>query len=162
MRYSSRLFSLSIALVIGATTTSHAQGPTGKITAREVKSDRDVVITYTLSGPAEAEYDVDLFLVWGGTNRQKLERVTGDIGSGIRAGSGKIIHWDMKTELPDPIEGMSYLFQLEINRSRGLAWYWYAGGGAALGGVLYVLLKPKSESPSTTLPNPTIPLPPGR
>ena len=162
MRSSIGLLTLSGMLVIVAATTSCAQELSGKITAREVKSDHDVLITYTLNGPADADYDVDLYLVWGGTNRRKLEKVWGDIGSGIRAGSGRLVHWDMKAELPDPIEGMSYLFELEINRSRGLAWYWYAGGGAALGGVLYVLLRPKSESPSPSSPVPTIPLPPGR
>jgi hypothetical protein len=160
MRYLHSIVILPVVLMFGAAGSTVGQELSGRVIRSEIRSDHDVVITYSLNAPSEAEYDVDLFLVWGSGNRQKLEKVTGDIGSGIRAGGMKTIHWDMKSELPEPIAGMSYRFEVEITRSSGIPWYWYAGGGAVVGGVVYLILKPKPTPPDDH--ESTIPLPPGR
>jgi hypothetical protein len=84
------------------------------------------------------------------------------VGSGVVPGRGKVIHWDMAAEFPNPAEGTSYYFELEIRSvAGGWPWYYYAGGGVVAGVLTYVLI-PSGSNESTKPGNPaTIPLPPG-
>jgi hypothetical protein len=162
------LANLSLAAACGAVlcTMSFAQQLSGEIVKRELISEHDVAITYNLFGPASMEYDVVLYLIAGTGPKQRLERTSGDVGSGVKSGYGKVIHWDMKSELPNPLEGMTYQFELDVRKHEGggLAWYWWAGGAAAVavGIVVAVLPKGEGETGGGQVVPPSIPLPPAR
>lgn len=162
MRYKNRIIAFAAGVMIVLGGNAFSQVLAGKIVSCELKSENDILITYNLTGIKGVEYEVDLFLVWGTDNRLKLEKTTGDIGSGFLPGMGRTVHWDMKAELPNAIEGMAYSFELNVKPSKGggLAWYWYAGGAAVAGGVAYLVAKPKSEIQPPPPPG-TIPFPPG-
>jgi hypothetical protein len=151
------------AVVILTGCVASGQQLSGEIVKRELNSEHDVAITYNLFGPNDAEYDVTLYLVSGAGRKQKLEKTSGDVGTGVKSGYGKVIHWDMKGELPDPTEGMTYQFELDIRKREGggLAWYWWAGGAAVAAGVVMAVL-PKGETGGEQIIVPTIPLPPAR
>jgi hypothetical protein len=164
MRYKNRFIAFVAVFMIVFSGNALSQVFAGKIVSRELKSENDILITYNLTGLKGVEYEVDLFLVWGTNNRLKLEKTTGDIGSGILPGMGRTVHWDMKAELPNVIEGMPYSFELDVKprTGGGLAWYWYAGGAAAAGGIAYLIFRPGTQGSSQQLsPGSSIPLPPG-
>ena len=164
MRYKNRIIAFAAGVMIVFGGNAFSQVLAGKIFSRELKSENDILITYNLTGIKGVEYEVDLFLVWGTDNRLKLEKTTGDIGSGILPGMGRTVHWDMKAELPNAIEGMAYSFELNVKPGKGggLAWYWYAGGAAAAGGIAYLIFRPGTQgSPQQQSPGLSIPLPPG-
>ena len=155
------MVALSLAMLSAG--VARSQELAGEIVSREVRSENDVVIVYNLRGIKGVEYDVDLYLIWGTINRLKLEKATGDIGRGIFPGMGKTIHWDMKSELTSPIEGMAYHFELDLRPSSGggLAWYWYAGGAAVVAGGIAILVIKPAPGGGGDLVHPSIPLPPG-
>ena len=161
MRYQNRFIAFAVGLTIMCGGNALSQVLTGEIVSREIRSENDVLITYNLTGIKGVEYEVDLFLVWGTNNRLRLEKTAGDIGSGVLSGMRRTVHWDMKAELPNAIEGMLYHFELEVKPGQGggLAWYWYAGGATVVGGVVVYLILNKQQTPPP--PILTIPLPPG-
>jgi hypothetical protein len=158
-----RLFGL-IAIAAVLCEVAWGQQLSGEIVKRELISEHDVAVTYNLFGPADAEYDVVLYLVSGTGPKLKLERTSGDVGAGVKSGYGKVIHWDLKGELPNPVEGMTYQFELDVRKHEGgIGWYWWAGGAAVAAGVVMAILpKGDEDTGGTQNETPSIPLPPAR
>jgi hypothetical protein len=153
---------LLLALLVQATAGFAQIQPTGRIVSIAVDQD-PVRITYDLTGSADEEYVVILYLQRENDPRsiRKLEKVSGDVGEGRFSGSRRTIYWD-RTEVPDAVGGARYQFALEFrNAGSGLPWYIYAGA-AVVGGAVYLAVKqPPAPTPEAVAPA-SIPLPPGR
>jgi hypothetical protein len=151
---------ICVMLLLG--TGAAAQSLKGEVVSREIRGENDVVVIYNFSGSPGEEYEAVLYLVGGAGGRIKLAKVSGDIGEGIAPGKGKVVHWYMKSELPDPSEGVAYSFEIELRLlNRGWPWYYYAGSGVVAAGVVYAIAKPKSDGGGPVPAQPGIPLPPG-
>lgn len=134
----------------------------------DLKEGGQVEIRYDLLGPPDAEYTVSVFVILRSPvapERRKLEDVTGEVGIVSGTGKGLRIVWNLLAELPKPVAGAEYEFEVtaSIRRSGGISWYLYAGAAVLAGGIAYLAIKPpaKEESPGVELPK-SIPLPPER
>ena len=141
----------------------YSQQPAAKIVSLAMDQN-PVRITYDLIGSAEEEYEVALYLQRENdpNTLQKLEKVSGDVGTGKFAGAQRTIYWD-KTEIKSQIGGMRFQFALDIRKAGGgsLPWYLYAGG-AVVGVAVYLAVKPPPPPPNETIITPTVPIPPPR
>jgi len=111
MRYKNRIIAFAAGVMIVFGGNAFSQVLAGKIVSRELKSENDILITYNLTGIKGAEYEVDLFLVWGTDNRLKLEKTTGISESGILPGMGRDCPLGHESRTPNAIEGMAYSFR---------------------------------------------------
>ena len=155
---------LSFAMVLAPNAASPQSVDVENVRA-QVKSEGVIEITYDLVGSADAEYEVQLFLVsgiGGSAQSRRLENASGDVGIVKIIGKGRRITWAMKTEFPNPLPGMEYEFEVtaSIRTGGGLGWYVYAGAAVLVGGVAALVIKPPAKEETGT--QKTIPLPPSR
>ena len=155
---------LSFALVLAPNAASSQSVDVENVRA-QVKSEGVIEITYDLVGPANTEYEVQLFLVsgiGGLPQSRRLENAAGDVGTVKVTGKGRRITWAMKAEFPNPVPGVEYLFEVtaSIRTGGGLGWYVYAGAAVLVGGVAALAIKPSATGAAE--PQKTIPLPPSR
>lgn len=150
-------------LLIVFSLPSYPQTVAALIVSVKWKGDSALVITYDLTGEAKSDYEVELHLLKEGDSEFDLELtgVKGDVGEGKFAGSGKIIEWYPKADLPHGASDAEFRFKLIVERVTPWTppWYLYAGGSALVGG-LAILLTKKDEPPPPQVYG--IPLPPVR
>ena len=123
-----------------------------------------VSVMFDLVGPTEKIYSVSLVLLREGDPRFRLapKSVSGNIGDGVTAGSGRKIVWEYKRDVPQGLAGEGYYFEIvaRLESAGGGGWLYYLlGGVVAAGGAAGYLLsnKPKTEPGSvgsTELPGP--------
>ncbi len=150
-------------LLIGLTIPSYSQTVAALILSVKWKGDSALVITYDLTGEPKSDYEVELHLLKEGDPDYDLtlKGVSGDVGEGKFAGSGKIIEWYPKADLPHGASDAEFKFKLIVERVTPWTppWYLYAGGSVIVGG-LAILLTKKDEPPPPPVYG--IPLPPAR
>ena len=77
----------------------------------------DIVITYDLVGPKDVKYDVEITFLNERAREFRLIpiSVTGEVGSVLGAGKGKIIKWDYTKDVPSGLSGSGYYFGFEVS-----------------------------------------------
>jgi hypothetical protein len=160
---------LTISLLFSITLPIKAYSISDAVQARITNveyGDEIVTITYDLIGPTTDQYEVSIVFLKksDSTFTIKPETISGNIGRGAFAGSGRKIIWDFKKDYPKGFEGDDYYFKIsvkQIPKEGGFPWL-LVGGGAALlgGGAAILLLNKKSDTAPPAAGD--LPGPPGR
>lgn len=146
------------------------QDPKGvpyRITNQDWRIEGNVVtITYDLIGVADKSYVVAVALLRENDSKFKLvpRSVSGNTGIGKFAGTGRIIVWDYKKDVPQGLAGEGYYFELVVVEAtgNGNTWLYYIlGGVVAAGGTAGYLMSTKSSGSNGTVTS-ELPGPPGR
>jgi hypothetical protein len=150
---------------------SFAQDPrdvSPRLTNLDWKIEGNVVtVTYDLLGSVDKTYVVAVALLRENDPRFKLvpKSVSGNIGIGKFAGTGRVIVWDYRKDIPQGLFGDGYYFEVIVTEATGNSntWLYYLLGGAAVagGGAAY-LLQIQSKSPPSAGPSSELPTPPAR
>lgn len=121
-------------------------------------------VIYNLNGNVDDEYNVTLKL------KSRLnpdyeyppKLLSGDVGEGSFAGSGRKIIWKINDEMPGGFDTEGLYLELSAETIGGSSWLWWTGGILAIGGgaAAYFLLGKKPGE--TTTPTVEIPTPPIR
>jgi hypothetical protein len=130
---------------------------------RQKLIDGDVVITYDLNGPPDAEYTLKIILKRRSNNnfQYKPKNISGDIGKGLFSGKDRQIIWKISKEFPTSFFSNDLYFDISIEQmfvptppSDSNTLLWIGAGAALVGGgvaVYYLFLKPK---PAESFPDP--------
>jgi hypothetical protein len=133
-------FSFSIGSVPVSAATHAADDITARITDVQYEDER-VVITYDLIGAPKDVYEVKIVFLKKSDPAFRVipETISGNVGRGEFAGSGRTIIWEFRKDNPSgfPIAD-DYYFQMTIKRiggeGGGFPWLWVGIGAAAVGG----------------------------
>ena len=112
-----------------------------------------VVITYDLVADPEFRYNIGIVLKRGSDKNFRIvpRTVSGAIGIGRFAGSGREIHWDYKKDVSQGLYGDDYEFEVtayQVDEGGSGIWVYLLGGAAVAGGGAYLLLgKPAAAAP---------------
>ena len=120
-------------------------------------------ILFDLAGDPEEDYVVGILLK-SNIDRNysfKPELVTGAVGEGKFAGTGKKIVWDAGKELAGGLTAEELYIEISVEEVSGFAWYYYLGG-AILGGVGAYFLIPPPETVTPDGGTTIVDSPPGR
>ena len=119
-------------------------------------------IVYNLNGKAGEDYEVKVRIRKHGDDSYSYEPrlLSGDVGEGAFAGSGRTILWKIKEEFPGGIDTEGLYVELNAEEVGGSGWIWWTLGGATLigGGAAYYFLvaKPAQETANEKLPTPPV------
>jgi len=95
-----------------------------------------IVVTYDLLGEEGEEYDANLLLSTSGGAAFDYEpkAVRGDVGEGIRPGSGKTIRWRVLEDFPDGLRSPNVQFKVTVVEEGGNTWLYVLGSAIVAGG----------------------------
>lgn len=161
------LFSMMLLSIRGTAFPQDPKGTPARITNQDWRIEGNVVtITYDLIGVADKSYVVAVALLRENDPKFKLvpRSVSGNTGIGKFAGTGRIIVWDYRRDVPQGLAGEGYYFELVVVEAtgNGNSWLYYIlGGVVAAGGTAGYILSTKSTAPSGTGTS-ELPGPPGR
>jgi len=136
-----------------------------RVTNQDVRVEGDVVvITYDLAAPEGTPCAVTLELRRESDPSYSFVpvSVTGEIGDGRKAGTGKTIRWEFLKDVPAGFRGDDYYFTIEAARPGGFPWFWVGLGAAATVGATVVLFSGKATSAGTQSAPQPLPMPPAR
>jgi hypothetical protein len=131
-------------------------------------SNEDIIITYDLNGTTEQFYEVKLILRRSNHSnfRYVPQALTGDVGEGYFAGTGKKIIWKIEKDFPSGLPGDDYYFEVmvkEISSSSNIFTWVGAGIAAAAAAVItYIVINSSSSSDEGNGGSSGLPPPPGR
>lgn len=136
----------------------------GLINGAKVEIQPDaLVIVYNLSGSPKDEYEVTL-KIKSRVNKDYVyepQLLSGDVGEGSFAGSGRKIIWKVNDELPGGFDTEGLYFELNAEILGDSDWLWWTGGILVAGVAAYFLfVKKTGESTTTTIEIPTPPIRP--
>ncbi len=156
-------FTLLLELVPFSVVFAKDEARTGNVRF-EVSGDK-IIIYYDLLAPADANYIVSVLLKKESSRgfSYSPRNLTGDVGEGRVAGTGKKIIWEIKKEFPQGLTGNDYYFVVNVvpvSSGNNLLVWVGAGVAVVAGGVAAVLLfSKKKEEPAS---GSSFPSPPGR
>lgn len=116
------------------------RGPevSGDFGVRNVSSSRAdglVTVTYDLIGERDEEYQVTLLISASGGEAFDYEpkAVSGDVGEGVKPGSGRRIRWRYREDFPDGLQrGIRY--RVKVQEEGGNGWLYALGSAVVVGG----------------------------
>ncbi len=123
------------------------------------------IISFDLVAPADKNYKVSIVLRRESDNSFRVvpKSVSGVIGEGKFAGTGREVRWFYTNDIPGGLKGNDYYFEIVVEPiGAGSAWLYYVLGGAAVagGGAAYFILQ-GSKAAAATGTN-ELPAPPPR
>lgn len=125
-----------------------------------------VVIHYNLIGKPDAKYNVSLLLLKRSDPafRYSPRELTGDIGLGEYAGTGRQIVWNMKNEFPQGLQGNDFYFvvnakEVPVTHSSTSLLTWIGTGAAIVAAAVTYVIVAQNRGPGAP---PSYPSPPGR
>jgi hypothetical protein len=125
-----------------------------------------VMINYDLEGNADETYKVFLTLRRTGNSNIIYTpiSVSGDIGEGHFAGSGRQIIWDMSKDFPEGLSGEDYYFVINATETSSSisSLVWIGIGVAAAAGAVAAFIFSHNGNGSSQEKVPSFPMPPGR
>lgn len=109
---------------------------------RNVRSSREgslVTIAYDLFGDQEEKYEVTLLASASGGDAfdYKPQAISGDVGEGVRIGTGKQIRWEYREDFPDGLQ-QNVKYKVLVEEEGGNGWLYAIGGTVLAGGGVAV------------------------
>ncbi len=148
------------SLVTVSVPVSAARRASDEINARitDVQyEDERVVITYDLIGAPKDVYEVKIVFLKKSDPAFRVvpETISGNIGRGEFAGSGRTIIWEFRKDKPDGFPmADDYYFQMIIKRvggeGGGFPWLWVGVGAVVVGGGAAAVILSGNRASSTT------------
>jgi len=113
-------------------------GPSEGFGVRNVEASRAndlITVTYDLYGERDEEYKVTLLISASGgeTFDYEPKAVSGDVGDGVRPGSGKQIRWRYRQDFPRGLQ-QDVRYSVRVKEEGGNGWLYTLGSIVVVGG----------------------------
>jgi hypothetical protein len=122
-----------LTMCLAATPPVDAQGDRVENVIFTVQ-DGQMHVTYDLIG--KGAYEVSLALLYPGGQRQAAapKTVSGDVGKGVKPGSGKRIIWEAREDLAG-LAKRTYVLEVTATRRKGISRWVWAGAATVVAGA---------------------------